>query len=163
MATDGLSSVTPSAATSSGVTPGAGTAETTAADFTCRYFAPKLGIDEDVATGHAHNPPPQPHPPQHHLRPCSPLLRLHPAAAARWRARLDKAKGEALLCLQASRAAGTCGVAAQAMAMRTWRVMPCCPLAGRCPSLTEPQHQLQEGDWLIARSRIMWWTDSSQL
>ena len=47
MATDGLSSVTPSAATSSGVTPGAGTAETTAADFTCRYFAPKLGIDED--------------------------------------------------------------------------------------------------------------------
>lgn len=53
------------------------------ANFTCRNFIPNLGIDEDVATGSIQVP-----------------------LNAYWSAKLGKAQGEPLLCLQASRRGG---------------------------------------------------------
>ena len=56
---------------------------TEAADFTCRNFVPKMGVDEDVATGSIQVP-----------------------LNAYWTAKLGKPAGEPLTCLQASRRGG---------------------------------------------------------
>ena len=71
----------------SGYTPdclsGEGSARPERIDFTCRNFVPKLGIEEDIATGS-----------------------IHAALNPYWRDKLGRGRAEALRCLQASRRGG---------------------------------------------------------